>query len=69
MSPLQQSISAVGGVKPLARLLNVRYQAVQQWVKRERPPAERCLAIERVSGVSRYELRPDIYGPPERRAA
>lgn len=67
---IQPAIDKAGGIKALARQLGVRYQAIQQWNKRQRPPAERCLAIEQATGVSRYDLRPDIYGPPaERRAA
>lgn len=29
---------------------------------RRKVPAERCLEVERVTGVSRYDLRPDVYG-------
>lgn len=27
-------------------------------------PAERVLRIEALTGISRHELRPDVYGPP-----
>lgn len=27
-------------------------------------PAERVLEIERITGISRYDLRPDVFGPP-----
>lgn len=30
---------------------------------RRRLPAERVLDIERITGISRHELRPDIFGP------
>lgn len=67
---IQPAIQSAGGIKALARQLGVRYQAIQQWMKRGRPPAERCLAIEKATGVSRHDLRPDVYGPrQERRAA
>ena len=72
MNSLNLAIKKAGGMKPLAALLGVRYQAIQAWRALGRPPAERCLAIERLTGISRYDLRPDIYGPaPEirRRAA
>lgn len=69
MKPIESAIESAGGVKALARKLGVRYQAVQQWNKRQRPPAERCLAIEQVTGISRHDLRPDVYGPSERAAA
>jgi DNA-binding transcriptional regulator YdaS (Cro superfamily) len=34
-------------------------QGVADW---ERVPATRCLDVERVTGVSKHVLRPDIYG-------
>lgn len=48
----------------LARDLNVSPQAVQQWVKANRVPAGRCLAVEAATNgaVSRYDLRPDVFG-------
>jgi DNA-binding transcriptional regulator YdaS (Cro superfamily) len=53
---LARAISAhAGTVKPLSR------QAIYYWG--ETVPAKWCRAVEAVSGVPRYELRPDIYGP------
>jgi DNA-binding transcriptional regulator YdaS (Cro superfamily) len=51
---------AVGGVPALARLLNVREQTPYQW-GRIRIPAERIIEIERLTGVPRELLRPDLY--------
>lgn len=42
----------------LARRLKIARQAPAQWW---RIPAERVLDIERETGVSRHELRPDLY--------
>ena len=47
----------IGGLTP---------QAVSQW---KRVPVERVLDVERITGVPRHELRPDIYPPPDREAA
>jgi DNA-binding transcriptional regulator YdaS (Cro superfamily) len=56
---------AVGGQTALARLLGFRSQgAIANWIAAGRVPAERVLSVERVSGVSRCALRPDLY-PPE----
>ena len=63
MNPLNRAIAVTGGIQSLAKALGISYQAVQKWRALGRPPAERCLAIERHTGVSRYDLRPDIYGP------
>lgn len=51
------------GYRAVADAVGVKYQAVQQWAVRNKPPAERCLAIEAATGISRYRLRPDVYGP------
>jgi len=42
----------------IGRGLGISSQAVSQW---KRVPAERVLDVERITGVSRHELRPDIY--------
>ena len=49
----------------LAERLNMAASTITQW---PRVPAERVLAVEAVTGISRYDLRPDVYGPaPKRR--
>ena len=65
MTALQTAIDRAGGSKPLAEALGITRQAVEQW--RAVPP-ERVLQVERITGVSRYALRPDIYGSPPRQA-
>lgn len=57
----QEAIKAVGGPTNLGRLIGISRQAVEQW---RLVPPERVLEVERVTGVSRYRLRPDIYGAP-----
>ncbi|WFU26306.1 Cro/CI family transcriptional regulator [Bradyrhizobium sp. CB1717] len=49
-----------GGVTALAEALKINRQAIYQW---SRIPAERVIPIERISGISREELRPDLFGP------
>lgn len=46
----------------MGRLVGVSQAAVWQWLKDEKPlPAEHVLAVEAATGVSRHNLRPDIY--------
>lgn len=54
-----------GGGAELARRLKVTPQAISQW---ERVPSERVLQVEKETGVSRHDLRPDLY-PRDERAA
>jgi DNA-binding transcriptional regulator YdaS (Cro superfamily) len=59
---LQAAIDKVG-VKAIAECLCISGPAVSQW---ERVPPGRVIAIEKLTGVPREELRPDLY---PRRAA
>lgn len=42
----------------LAAALKINPGAISQW---EKVPAERVLDVERVTGIPRHELRPDLY--------
>ena len=55
----KKAIRAAGGPAELGRKLGISWQAVSKW---DKVPPLRVLAVERASGVPRYELRPDIYG-------
>ena len=61
----RQAIKAIDlyGVVALARKLGVTKQAVGQW-KWKGIPATRVLDVERLTGVTRFELRPDVFGEP-----
>lgn len=64
-SPLERAKERVGGQAALAKLIGVTAQAISQW---EEVPPLRVLEVERASGVSRHELRPDLYPAEEVRA-
>lgn len=55
---LERAIREAGGLTRLAASLNITKQAVAQW---DEVPPLRVLEVERASGVSRHELRPDLY--------
>lgn len=60
--PLSKAILAAGGQAGLARAIGVSQPSVWHWVHRsKRVPAEYVLAIEEKTGVSRHDLRPDLY--------
>lgn len=62
-SPMDTAVAKMGSTSALARALGISHTAVRKWRVLGRLPAERVLAVEQATGVSRYELRPDIYGP------
>lgn len=57
-TPVVRAIKGAGGLTKLAASLRISKQAVAQW---EEVPPLRVLEVERISGVSRHELRPDLY--------
>jgi len=44
----------------LARELGITHGAISQWAQ---VPADRVLDVERITGISRHDLRPDVFGP------
>ena len=58
---LELAIKAAGGVASLARGIGIAQPSVSAW---SRIPAERVLAVEALTRVNRFVLRPDLYGPP-----
>jgi DNA-binding transcriptional regulator YdaS (Cro superfamily) len=57
---IQTVIEKAGGIAALARGLGIKHTSIYNW---KQVPPERVLAIEGLTGISRHELRPDIYGP------
>ncbi|WP_031298009.1 transcriptional regulator [Sphingobium lactosutens] len=62
---LQQAVETAGSQSALARLLKVSQHAVWHWLNKgdaEKPlPAEHVLKVEEATGISRHDLRPDLY--------
>ncbi len=58
---VRRAIAAAGGTTKLGRLLGIMAPAFYHW---KRIPAVRVLAVEQASGISRHELRPDLYPAP-----
>src|SRR6478752_2931810 len=55
---LNEAVQAVGGVSELARRIGISQPSVSNW---DKVPAERVLAVEAATGVTRMRLRPDLY--------
>lgn len=59
--PIDKAAAVIGSKAALARALNVTKAAVGQWKAEGRNvPAEHCPDIERLTGVTCEELRPDV---------
>lgn len=64
---LDMAIARAGGVRGLAELVGVRYQAVQQWRQSGRVPAGRAIQVALLCGwePTPHQLRPDLYPHPD----
>jgi DNA-binding transcriptional regulator YdaS (Cro superfamily) len=58
---IEKAVTVAGSQSELARRIGVRQGYIWKWLRSKRIPAERVLAIEAATGVSRHELRPDIF--------
>jgi len=59
---LAEAIRRSGSQSALARLCGLSATAVWKWVRGGQPlPAEHVLKVEFATGISRHDLRPDIY--------
>lgn len=58
---LRLAVKVTGSQAAMARLLGVAQPSVWRWLHGQELPAEHVLAVETATGISRHELRPDIY--------
>lgn len=67
-SPLERAMGTMNQTE-FASHVGASQQLVSYWVKTGRVGAAHVLNVEAATGVSRHDLRPDIFGPSERQAA
>jgi DNA-binding transcriptional regulator YdaS (Cro superfamily) len=48
----------VGGIPNLAKGLKISRPAIYQW---DKIPGDRVIDVERITGISRHDLRPDLH--------
>jgi DNA-binding transcriptional regulator YdaS (Cro superfamily) len=53
---LREAIDKAGGITAFAKELGVRHQAVYFWFSKGYVPLKRAVTIERMTGVSRFQL-------------
>lgn len=62
---IEKAISIIGGTMATARALNIKPPSVSRWLSKGKAPADRCLALQKLTGgvVTVHDLRPDVFGP------
>lgn len=63
-------VARSGGQSAFARLISseskqVSQQLVSYWLKKGELPAEFVLRVEKLTGCSRFRLRPDVFCEPD----
>lgn len=58
---LKKAIEKANGQTALAEAIGKTQGHISKWLERNYIPAECVLPIERATGVSRHDLRPDLY--------
>jgi DNA-binding transcriptional regulator YdaS (Cro superfamily) len=62
-------IAKLGGLTKATAALELNNPSIiANWRTRGRVPAGRVLDVERVTGISRHKLRPDVFGNAENAA-
>jgi DNA-binding transcriptional regulator YdaS (Cro superfamily) len=56
------AVMQAGGATQLSRKIGITSQAVGKWAKHRGVPPSHVLAVEKLSGIDRHVLRPDVYG-------
>jgi len=62
MNAIDKAVATATSATAFATQLGISRQLLHMWQKNKRCPAHWALKVEAASGVSRHELRPDIYG-------
>ena len=62
-SVFDRIVEKVGTQADLARAMGLKPQAILKW--KRQVPADRVLAVEALTGISRHEIRPDVFGEPD----
>lgn len=68
-APLKKACEIMGGQAALGRALGRSQSTVWNWLQRG-IPSDECPAVEAATNgaVTRYDLRPDVFGPPPQRS-
>ena len=66
MQPLARAVEIAGSQAALAEKIGKKQPQIAMWLKRGTIDPASCIPIETATGgaVTRYELRPDVFGPP-----
>ena len=63
MDPIELAIKAAGGPSAVAAKLGLKHPSVvTNWRERKQVPPKHVRGLERISGISRHVLCPEVFG-------
>jgi DNA-binding transcriptional regulator YdaS (Cro superfamily) len=69
LAAFRRAVAKAGSQSALERAAGVKQQNTSNWLRAGKPIApEHVIAVEEATGISRHDLRPDIYPRPSRRS-
>lgn len=61
---IRDAFEKAGGIGAVAKAFEMSEEGVRLWRARGKVPDKHVIELERISGVPRQRLRPDLYCPP-----
>lgn len=58
---IASAVEKAGGVGAVAKALNMSAEGVRVWIVRGKIPDKHLINLERLTGVPRQKLRPDLF--------
>lgn len=58
---IERAIRVAGSQQALANALGIKSPSISEWKAAGRVPPGRVLEVERLTGVSRHDLNPELY--------
>lgn len=58
---IERIVQEAGGATRLARALGIKGPSIYSW---KRVPADRVMAISKITGIAPHEIRPDVFPEP-----
>jgi len=60
-NPVMEAVRKIGNQLMLAKKCGVTQPTISKWIKKGFIPPRKVLLVEKITGISRFRLNPEIY--------